>query len=132
MLSQGKLIAEGDVNELRHRLSAGRWVEVEVDSPDRAIAVANGIGLATSKEAAGRIRVQLDAQVKPHELNRALVTAGVEVSALAEVRESLETTFLGLISEPTRGEPAAPATQATPAMPDATTPPQSGDERDLS
>ncbi|MGY1550708.1 ATP-binding cassette domain-containing protein [Microbacterium sp. A588] len=109
VLAEGRLIAEGDVDDLRRRLSGGRWVKVEVDSPDRAVAVAEELGLTSSEETAMRIQVRLDDRVEPHLLNKALVAAGVEVSALVEVRESLETAFLGLISEPTRGELAEQA-----------------------
>lgn len=120
VLSQGKLIAEGSVDELRRRLQAERWIELEVNDPEAAEAVIRELGLeavdpagakAARRTVAGgatagtKLRVQLPASLRPHVVNSALVGAGVEVDALVEVHDSLEDAFLDLLGQPTKTAP---------------------------
>ena len=120
VLSQGKLIAEGSVNELRRRLQAERRIELEVNDPETALAVIRGLGLeavhaagakATRRTPAGgliagtKLRVQLTGSLRPHVINSALVGAGVEVDALVEVHDSLEDAFLDLLGQPAKAPP---------------------------
>lgn len=105
VLVAGRLVAEGGVAELRRALPSRRAVDLDVDDPDRAAVVAHGLGLRTTT--AGRqVRVTLTEAVEPHQLNAALVAAGIAVEALVGVRDSLEAAFLDLIAEPGRPEPS--------------------------
>lgn len=106
ILAEGRIIAEGGIDELRRGLAAGRWIDVEVDLPEPAKAVAQKLGLTPAAESGRRLRFLVAGSTESHELNRALVGAGIQVSALAEVRESLEAAFLELLAEPgSRSEP---------------------------
>lgn len=124
VLSQGRLIAEGTIDEMRRRLQADRWVELEVNDLVAAATLLHDMGLVTTApgtegaanghSAAGtRLRVQLTAELRPHAVNSALVKAGIEVSSLVEVRDSLEDAFLGLLAEPTRNGPTTPVEAIT-------------------
>lgn len=109
VLSEGRLIAEGGIDELRRRLQAGRWIELDVNEPARAAVVIHALGLTTAEPAGSRLRVQLDGPLEPHAVNSALVSAGVEVNSLGEVRGSLESAFLDLLAEPNDDAQPAPA-----------------------
>jgi ABC-2 type transport system ATP-binding protein len=104
VLSAGRLVAEGTVDELRHTLRSRRWVEVEVDDPGTAAVVGLELGLAVVDDIGGRVRFELSDAIEPHEVNRMLVGAGVRVNAMAEVGDSLEATFFGLISDAVQPE----------------------------
>ncbi len=98
ILHRGRLVAEGAVDALLSGLGEGRAVEVEVTArdPERARAVAEGLaGVTVLPAGAGRLRLRLDG-LDAAELNRALVEAGVAVSALVPVEHSLEDLFLRL------------------------------------
>ncbi|GAA3909616.1 ABC transporter ATP-binding protein [Microbacterium invictum] len=101
ILVSGHLIAEGTVDELGRRVRAHRGVDVEVDDADAALTAGRQHGLAATALAGGRVRFDLDDATQPWEVNAMLVAAGVHVNALAEVGDSLEETFFGLISEST-------------------------------
>lgn len=100
VLSEGRLIAEGHTEELRLRLRAGRWLELEVNEPARAEQVVRGLGILADGATGTRLRVQLDGTLEPHAVNAALVAAGIQVNHLAEARGSLEATFLELLAAP--------------------------------
>lgn len=104
LLVDGKLVAEGSVDELRHGLPTKRWVEVEVNEPEQAITVIQELGLTIEDDRGGRLRILLNGLVEPHQINGALVGAGIKVGAFAEVQNSLETTFLALLAEPIQPE----------------------------
>lgn len=109
VLAQGRLIAEGATHELRRRLQGGRWVELRVNEPGRAAAVVQELGLSTSRVGEATLRVLLGTGMEPHQVNSALVRAGVEVNALFEAENSLEDAFLGLLAEPGHASPGTPA-----------------------
>lgn len=98
VLASGRLVAEGTVDELRHRLRGRRRVEVEVDDPGRAAVAVRGLGLAVADDTGGRVLFELDDAIEPHDVNRVLVGAGLRVNALTEVGDSLEATFFGLVA----------------------------------
>ncbi len=105
VLARGRLVAEGPPGELR---TAGDIVRVEVDDPERARRVlatfAAGTILGEPAEPQdgwrpemGSLRVRVQLPATPAELNSALVSAGVRVSALVPERASLEDVFLSLV-----------------------------------
>lgn len=104
VLSAGRLVAEGTVAELRHTLRSRRWVEVDVDDARKATDVGLKLGLAVADGSGGRLRFELSDAIEPHEVNRTLVGAGIRVNAIAEIGDSLEATFFGLISDATQSD----------------------------
>ncbi len=97
VLSHGKLVAEGTPSKLRG--SADR-LRLEVDDEDRAASILEDMpGVRVVDRAPGILRLRLDAPESPAAVNAALVRAGVEVSALAPERETLEDVFLSLVED---------------------------------
>jgi ABC-2 type transport system ATP-binding protein len=97
VLSHGKLVAEGTPSMLRG--SADR-LRLEVDDEDRAASILEGTpGVRVVDRAPGILRLRLDAPASPAAVNAALVRAGIEVSALAPERETLEDVFLSLVED---------------------------------
>jgi ABC-type multidrug transport system ATPase subunit len=97
VLSHGRLVAEGPPSKLR---GAADRLRVEVDDAARATAVAEDIpGVRVVDRAGGVLRLRLDAPATPAAVNSALVGAGVEVSALAPERDTLEDVFLSLVED---------------------------------
>jgi ABC-2 type transport system ATP-binding protein len=97
VLSRGRLVAEGPPSNLRG--TADR-VRVEVDDPDAAMEILNGIpGARVVSRSGGVIRLRLDAPATPGGINSALVRGGVEVSGVAPERDTLEDAFLSLVED---------------------------------
>jgi ABC-2 type transport system ATP-binding protein len=97
VVSQGRLIARGRVAELLARSETR--VEVTVDDVVSAAAVARELPYVDSVAVTdGSLKVALRGQ-SAADLNNALVTAGMRVSALAPARSSLEETYLSLMAE---------------------------------
>jgi ABC-2 type transport system ATP-binding protein len=100
VLARGRLVAEGPPSNLR---PSGNRVRVEVDDPARASRVLDGLaGVrvedgARSAEGAHVFTASLVAPATAMSLNAALVSAGVGVSALVPVHESLEDVFVELV-----------------------------------
>jgi ABC-2 type transport system ATP-binding protein len=99
VLAHGKLVAEGPPGKLR---GSAERVRVEVNDTAHArivIEKVDGVTLlddASLPPGPGALRVRLTGATSAA-LNRALVSAGVEVSALAPERDSLEDVFLALV-----------------------------------
>ena len=95
IIENGKLIAEGDVDEL---LAGGDVVEVEVGSPDRAalMAALAEIDEATHTGAGAEGEVVQLKGLDAVGLNKRLVDAGVPVASLASRGRTLEDLFLSL------------------------------------
>jgi len=100
IIEKGKLIAEGTVRELVE--SRGQGTEVDIGVVDAAKLSAALVGMTGASSVGtqpdGRTRVRLEG-MSTAELNRQLMSAGVDVSALVPVSHSLEDTFLRLTSE---------------------------------
>jgi ABC-2 type transport system ATP-binding protein len=99
VLAHGKLVAEGPPATLRGKADR---VRLEVDDAERAarvIAGLEGVDLAggSGLDRSGVLRVRLSSDVGAAELNSALVSAGVAVSALSPERDTLEDVFLSLV-----------------------------------
>jgi ABC-2 type transport system ATP-binding protein len=92
VIRQGRLIAEGTLNDLRGepelRISAA-----PMDHARELVASLSGVGEVRSLN--GTLMLAAGT-VEPAEINRRLVTAGVSVSELTTVQTSLEEIFLGL------------------------------------
>jgi ABC-2 type transport system ATP-binding protein len=104
VLARGRLVAQGSPGELR---SGGDTVQVTVDDPKVATAVAErmagmtvltgrGEGQDGSPVQEGILRVRVTPPATTADLNAALVSAGVGVSALIPERATLEEVFLAL------------------------------------
>jgi ABC-2 type transport system ATP-binding protein len=100
VMAQGRLVAEGPPGTLRG--STDR-VRVEVDDVGRALAtlgrVAGAVvlGEPSADGVPGVVHVALADGAAPTEVNAALVSAGVRVSALVPERDTLEDVFLSLV-----------------------------------
>jgi ABC-2 type transport system ATP-binding protein len=97
VLARGKLVAEGPPSNLR---AGAEVVRVEVDDPERARRILSGVEGVTmdGAEASARtLRVRLAAPASAAEVNYALVSGGVAVSALVPEHESLEDVFVSLV-----------------------------------
>ena len=94
ILSQGRLVLEGALADLKAGLAAA--VEVGTDAPERAMAIASAHGFEVER-ADEAVVVYIAADEEPRDataaLNRALCAAGVRVHALAPRQCSLETLY---------------------------------------
>ncbi len=98
IMSQGRLVASGSLDELR----AGQRVVARVETPDVDLAVRTLDGMArfgpARPDGPDSLVVELLAGA-PEELAAALVTAGVRLRGLASSRPSLEDAFVALTGE---------------------------------
>jgi ABC-2 type transport system ATP-binding protein len=104
VMSQGRLLAQGTMEELR---AAGvARLRVGVDDPDGAARVLAGLGLREVTTGPGEVTARLDGPgdpgpgaVGPALCCRELVLAGIAVSSLQTQRPSLEDFFVALTGE---------------------------------
>jgi ABC-2 type transport system ATP-binding protein len=97
VLSRGRLVAEGPPGNL---LGVAEHLRIEVGDPERAAAILRDLAGVAGLSGEGRIlRVRLDGATAA-QVNAALVSAGVAVSALVPERDTLEDVFLSLVEEP--------------------------------
>jgi ABC-2 type transport system ATP-binding protein len=95
VLARGRLVAEGPPGALR--TGQGR-LRIDVDDRARAERVLEGMtGVAIDGVGTAQLRVRLIPPATPAAVNAALVSAGVEVSALVPEHESLEDVFVSLV-----------------------------------
>jgi ABC-2 type transport system ATP-binding protein len=100
VMAQGRILAEGAPGTLR---GAADRLRVEVDDVVRATEIVRGLTGATiadlgaSARGAGAISVTLQESLTPADVNAALVRAGIRVSALVPVADTLEDVFLHLV-----------------------------------
>jgi ABC-type multidrug transport system ATPase subunit len=92
VISRGRLVGEGTVDELRGRESL--WVRAEpLDRAERVLGTIRGIEQVARSD--GGLRIAAD-PAAASEINRALVEAGIAVGELRPERASLEKVFLEL------------------------------------
>ena len=97
VISRGRLVGEGTVEELRGRESL--WVRAEpLDAAERVLGTIRGIGDVA--RANGGLRVAADSTAAPT-VARALVEAGIALGELRPERASLEKVFLELTEDAT-------------------------------
>ena len=95
VISHGRLVGEGTVDELRGRERL--WVRAEpLDEAARLLAVLLAVDAVTRVD--GGLRVAAEPAAAPA-INRALVEAGIAVSELRPERASLEDVFLELTDD---------------------------------
>jgi ABC-2 type transport system ATP-binding protein len=95
VISKGRVVGEGTVDELRGRESL--WVRAEpLDEAERVVRAFRGIDEVARID--GGLRIAADPAAAA-EINRALVEAGVAVGELRPERASLEKVFLELTEE---------------------------------
>jgi ABC-type multidrug transport system ATPase subunit len=95
VISRGRLVGEGTVDELRGR--AGLWVQAE--PLERAEALVRSLrAVEHVARVDGGLRITADLAAAPA-INRALVEAGIAVGELRPERASLEKVFLELTRE---------------------------------
>jgi ABC-type multidrug transport system ATPase subunit len=92
VISDGRLIREGTVDELRGGESL--WIRAQpLDEAERVVQAVRGIDVVSRLDGGLRIAVGPDAAP---EINRALVEAGIAVAEIRPERTSLEKVFLEL------------------------------------
>jgi ABC-type multidrug transport system ATPase subunit len=92
VISKGRIVGEGTVDELRGRESL--WVRAEpIDDAERVLRTVRGIEEFARID--GGLRIAADPTAAPA-INRALVEAGIAVGELRPERASLEKVFLEL------------------------------------
>jgi ABC-type multidrug transport system ATPase subunit len=96
IISVGKMVAQGSVEDLRGRGEA--MLRVETDDAPGAAKVLDRLGLDAIAVTGEVVSAQLDGQ-RPEECNRELVLAGVGVRSLTTDRRSLEDAFVALTGE---------------------------------
>jgi ABC-2 type transport system ATP-binding protein len=96
IISVGKMVAQGSVEELRGRGEA--MLRVETADAGNAAKVLDRLGLESIIVTGEVVSAQLDGQ-RPEECNRELVLAGVGVRSLTTDRRSLEDAFVALTGE---------------------------------
>jgi ABC-2 type transport system ATP-binding protein len=96
IISVGKMVAQGSVEDLRGRGEA--MLRVETDDAPGAAKVLGRLGLDAITVTGEVVSAQLDGQ-RPEECNRELVLAGVGVRSLTTDRRSLEDAFVALTGE---------------------------------
>jgi ABC-2 type transport system ATP-binding protein len=98
VMSLGKLLAQGTIEELQ--AAGSSRLQVETEQAPVATAVLGRLGLQDVEVAVDGITVtaRLDGE-RPEDLCRALVEAGVGVRSLTTIRPTLEDTFVALTGE---------------------------------
>ena len=97
VIDHGRIVEAGPIGALLRRRAPE--LDIACDSPGRAIELLTGHpAVAGVAEAADGLRVSLVADDAAAEINAVLVGAGIAVSRLAPVRQSLEQRFLELTS----------------------------------
>jgi ABC-2 type transport system ATP-binding protein len=98
IVDQGRIVLQGSVGEIA--ATGEPSLVVEVDDETRAREVLGRESRVTNVENDGisTLRLTLGDGLRPAEVNRALVTAGVAVSRLEPARATLEETFLAITS----------------------------------
>ncbi len=96
VMSLGKILAQGELSELRSGGTAS--LRVEVDEPARAAQVLEALGLGDVRVTGAEVVAKLGS-LGPEQANRELVTAGIGVRGLAVERPSLEDLFVALTGE---------------------------------
>jgi ABC-2 type transport system ATP-binding protein len=92
VISRGRLVGEGTVNELRGR--EGLWLRAEpLGEAERLLGSFRGVEEVSRDDDGLRIAAE---PALASEINRALVEAGIAVSELRPERASLEKVFLEL------------------------------------
>ena len=101
LLREGKLIAQGALNDLR---STAARLKITVDRPQDAVALLAASGLSVDPgERANDLWVasgKNDAPVDPAHINARLVNAGIGVSALTQERMGLEHLYREVMGRP--------------------------------
>ena len=92
LMHGGRLIAQSGLADLL--ASAGRTIDIRCDRPAEAQARLSAAGIDAMTQGADRLVVNVTPAVTPQALNRLLVEAGFEVSALSVHSATLEDIFL--------------------------------------
>ena len=94
VMARGRLVAEGPPGTLRGDASRYR---LEVDDAEAAARILTTMRGVVIEPVAGGLQIQTADGASPADVNAALVTAGVRVSALVPERDTLEDVFFTLV-----------------------------------
>ena len=96
VMSEGRLVAQGSIDEIRAPSSAVALVRT--DQPDLAAKVLTGLGLADVEPAPGGVRAN-PGDVEPEKIVASLVNGGIGVKEFTVSSASLEDLFVSLTGE---------------------------------
>ncbi|WP_353508100.1 ABC transporter ATP-binding protein [Intrasporangium sp.] len=96
VMSEGRLVAQGSIDEIRAPSSA--VAVVRTDQPDLAAKVLTGLGLTDVEPAPGGVRAN-PGDVEPEKIVASLVNGGVGVKEFTVSSTSLEDLFVSLTGE---------------------------------
>ncbi len=100
IVREGRLVAEGDREELGARLGGGRRLRLEVSEPEKALDFARCVtGLEGSHREGDALIVEPRTDEAAATLLRQLVTERIEVYSMQRFAPSLEEIFLGLTGD---------------------------------
>jgi ABC-2 type transport system ATP-binding protein len=105
VITKGKLVAEGTVDELRAR-SGGRTLRIRAAPLEQAQRLLESFLPGQVRVIDGTLVLTVDPTQAPS-INRRLVTEGIDVSELRVEEQSLENVFLQLTEAPTLPSPAS-------------------------
>jgi ABC-type multidrug transport system ATPase subunit len=113
IIGRGRLLAEGDVDEILDA-SGGRSARVGVADAPRAASLLAAAGFTVSPLPDGMLGVAATGVLDLARITRVLAEQGLYVSELTPVRRDLESVFLELTADEHLGAPPAPPTTAGP------------------
>jgi ABC-2 type transport system ATP-binding protein len=103
IVDHGRVILQGAVEEIASSGEPTVLVEVDDIVAARRLLEADP-RISKVEDEGGELRLTLSAEIRPAEVNRALVQAGIAVSRLEPARATLEQTFLAVTSRLESGE----------------------------
>lgn len=97
VMSEGRLVASGSLDELRSQ--ADTRLELEVDDTTRALAILEAHSISHAVTVEGTITATVSPSIDQAAINQALVAEGIRVKKLVVDQPSLEEYFVGLTGE---------------------------------
>lgn len=98
IINKGRLVFQGTLQELIHLEKESSFVLIDTNSNELAIAILQSHQIP-SQLRDGKIQIEIQSKEKIAELNRILVTSGVNVCEISTITNDLETLFMNLINQ---------------------------------
>jgi ABC-2 type transport system ATP-binding protein len=95
IIDQGKILFEGKLGGLQEK-GKGYQLTIELDQPDEAVKVIKGLNYTISETNSRSVVIPIEAKSRIPEINKALVSHGIDVYQLNSSDENLESIFLNI------------------------------------
>lgn len=95
IIDQGKILFEGKLGGLQEK-GKGYQLTIELDQPDEAVKVIKGLNYTISETNSRSVVIPIEAKSSIPEINKALVSHGIDVYQLNSSDENLESIFLNI------------------------------------